>query len=151
MVKHITMVLFLIASLLVLPQRTISVEPEIIELTLQEKAIVFANNHGVDSLLVSKIIKCESNWNVNAIGDNGHSRGIAQFQEPTFNRMKKVFQEEYGYDLSYTSPEDQINLLSFALSKGWGREWTAYRAIKNGGTYSFYSKQLQKHFTVHCK
>jgi len=151
MFKHITIVLLLISSLLVFPQRTISVEPDIIELTLEEKAIISANKHGVDSLMVAQIVKCESNWKVDAVGDRGLSYGVAQFQVPTFNRMAKVYKEELGYDLSYTSPEDQIELLSFAISKGWGREWTAYRAIKNGGRYSFYSNQLKQHFTVHCR
>lgn len=147
----ITMVLLLITSLLVTPQRTISVEPKIQETSPQEQAEFFAQQYGVDSLLVKKIIKCESRWDINAEGDSGLSNGIAQFQKSTFERMEKEFVKDYRHDLDYNSSFDQIKLLSYAISKGWGNEWTAYRAIKNGGTYSFCSKQLKKCFKVYCK
>lgn len=88
-----------------------------------------------------------SNYNPNAIGDGGRSRGIAQFQKESFNRLSRLMGEE----LDYNSPHDQIKLLSWSVANGHGREWTAFRAIKNGGTYSFYSRQLQQHFSVVCK
>ena len=107
----------------------------------------FADLYGVDSRVVSKVIDCESNGIHESVGDGGRSKGIGQFQEATFLRMEK----KLGEDLNYNSSYDQVKLLTYAISQGWGREWTTYRAIQNGGKYSFYSKQLKKHFTVYCK
>jgi hypothetical protein len=108
----------------------------------------FTKLYGSDPEIVKKVIRCESQWNNNARGDNGNANGIGQFWESTFYRMAKILGEE----LNYKSEFDQIKLLSFAMSKPeLAREWTSYRAIMNGGTYSFYSKALKKHYTVTCR
>lgn len=145
----------LIGIVVILPLVALSAKPivtqdlEIIpqELTIEQQINFYANLYNVDNTLVSKVIQCESQGNVNAVGDNGRSNGIAQFQEPSFNRLSRLMGEE----LDYTSPHDQIKLMVWSIANGHGREWTAYRAIMNGGTYSFYSKQLHKYFTVVCK
>lgn len=116
-------------------------------MTIQGQIDYYSLMYGVDKNLSSKVIQCESHYNINAVGDEGRSRGIAQFQEPSFNRLSRLMGEE----LDYNSSHDQIKLMVWSIANGHGMEWTAYRAIKNGGTYSFYSKQLQKHFTVVCK
>lgn len=103
--------------------------------------------NGIDVKLVKAVIDCESGFNNSNIGDNGLSRGILQFQKSTFMRMSSI----YGEKLNYDSQFDQLKLGIWALSKPeLAREWTSYRAIMNGGTYSFYSKQLKQHFTVKC-
>lgn len=141
-------VLVLIASLLGLfPQRLVSQELQIHELPLTMQVNHFAELYGVDGSVVNQVIKCESGGNQKAVGDGGLSKGIAQFQKSTFLRMEKKF----GEDLNYESSFDQAKLLTYAISQGWGQEWTAYRAIQNGGKYSFYSNQLKKHFTVYCR
>jgi hypothetical protein len=142
----IIIILVLILFLLVSPRKIISLELQIED---NQKAEFYAK-YGVDGFLVSKIIKCESGTRMFAEGDGGLSLGPAQFQKPTFDRMAKAYKQEFGEDLVYESAIHQYRLLAFALSKGWGNEWTAYRAIQNGGSYSFYSKQLGKHFNVRC-
>jgi hypothetical protein len=63
-------------------------------------------------------------------------------------RMSKI----YGEELDYDSQFDQLKLGIYALSKPeLAREWSTYVAIKKGGTYSFYSKQLKQNFTVKCR
>jgi hypothetical protein len=52
--------------------------------------------------------------------------------------------------LDYNSAHDQAKLGMWAISQGYGNEWTAYVAIKNGGVYKFYSRQLKKNFVVKC-
>lgn len=119
-----------------------------INLSPQEQVIYFSNLYGGDSKIINKVIECESNWKHETIGDRGLSRGILQFQKSTFNRMAK----DFGEELDYNSQYDQIKLGTWALSNPkYQREWTAYRTIMNGGTYSFYSNQLKRHFTVTCK
>ena len=62
-----------------------------------------------------------------------------------------MLSKKLGEELDFNSSHDQIKLLSWSIANGYGRNWTAWRAIQNGGTYSFYSNQLKKHFKVTCK
>lgn len=148
--KNIMLVFTLIASLLVSPTKAIAEPTEIVsptDMTIEGQINYYSELYDVDSGIINKVIQCESRGNVNAVGDGGRSRGIAQFQEPSFNRLSRLMGEE----LEYTSPHDQIKLMVWSIANGYGREWSAYRALMNGGIYSFYSSQLQKHFTVVCK
>lgn len=140
--------LCMMISLLGFPAKVIS-EPLKIseELPLEKQVELFTLVYGGDAELNKKVIRCESGWDVKADGDGGISLGVAQFQLESFNRMSKAFGEKLDYNSSY----DQLKLFVWAMNNGYAREWTAYRAIKNGGTYSFYSKQLGRHFTVYCK
>lgn len=117
------------------------------EMTVYGQIDYYSKLYNTNYDTVSKVIQCESKFNPNAVGDGGRSRGIGQFQEPTFNRLSRLMSEE----LDYNSQHDQIKLLTWSIANGHGREWTAYRCIMNGGSYSFYSSQLKKHFTVSCK
>lgn len=149
-IKKIIVYLVLIFSLLGFPTKDEAKELEIVrpsELTLEGQVSHYSKLYGADEDIVKGVIQNESKWNVNAVGDGGRSRGIAQFQEESFNRLSGLM----GEDLDYHSPHDQIKLLSWSIANGHGREWTAYICIMNGGSYSFYSRQLQKHFTVYCK
>lgn len=140
--------LFLVTSLMgIFPQRSTSATLKITEQPISMQIDYFATLYGTDSSVVKKVVECESGGYHKAVGDGGRSNGIAQFQKSTFLRMEK----KMGEDLNYDSSSDQIKLLTYAISQGWGNEWTAYRAIKNGGRYAFYSSQLKKHFVVYCK
>ena len=142
------MSLVLISSLLVNPTKLIAEPLEITpELSLREQIAVYSAQYGTDKEILMKMIECESGWNESALGDNGRAYGLLQFHKASFDRMAKAFGEE----LDYKSSSDQIRLASWAIQNGYAREWTSYRAIKNGGHYSFYSNLLQKHFNVKCK
>lgn len=122
------------------------------ELPLKEQSIenvvtYFAKENGVDHELLLKVMECESHGNPNTVGDGGRSRGIFQIQKPTWDRFTKGM----GETLDYTSSFDQAKVAAWAFANGHGNEWTTAVAIKKGGTYSFYSKQLKQHFTVRCK
>ncbi len=144
-----TIITLVIASSLLglYPQRIVSQELKISELSTTEQINHFAKIYNVDGSLVSAMVKCESKGDIDAVGDSGRAFGILQYHKASFERHSKLFGEELDYYSSY----DQIKLTSWALSKGYGREWTSYRAIKNGGKYSFYSNLLKKHFVVYCK
>ena len=122
-----------------------------VNLTVDEQISYFSNLYQVDVLLVSKVIDCESGGNHSVVSDGNRSKGIAQIQEPTWKWMEKQYFDEFGVHLSYMVATDQINMLAYQISKGNGRNWTAYRTIMNGGKYSFYSTQLQRHFTTYCR
>lgn len=152
MFYKITIVFLLTAFVLtVFPQRIVSKKLEIYQLPLADQINYFANLYGVDSRLVSKVIECESDGQHEAVGDGGRSRGIGQFQKPTFESLEELYFKEYNEYLDYESEFDQIKLLTWSIANGHGRNWTAYRAIKNGGTYTFYSKQMKRWYTVYCK
>jgi len=119
--------------------------------TIDEQIEYFSELYGADSKVIKKVIECESGGNHKAVGDGGRSKGIAQIQGPTWKDLEQKFNLEYAEDLNYMSRFDQLKLTTYSIANGEGRRWTAYRAIMNGGTYSFYSKQLQKHFKVTCK
>jgi len=110
--------------------------------------------YGSDENIVKSVIDCESKGNHLAEGDGGKANGIGQFWEETFKRMNHIMNKDLGTNeiLNYKSEYDQIKLLSFAMAHdNLAIEWTSYRAIKNGGNYTFYSKYYKKTITVYCK
>lgn len=148
MFAKIIIVLFLVCSLLGFnPQSTTSAELIIREQSIQQQVEYFSELNDIDPKLISKIIQCESQGKENALGDGGRAFGIMQYHKASFINHSEI----YGEELDYYSTYDQIKLGTWAIANGRGNEWTAFRAIKNGGTYSFYSKQLKKHFKVVCK
>lgn len=132
-----------------LPLTYAVVAPELpIEQRSYEQQIVYyAELNGLDTKVALAVARCESEFSNSAVGDSGRAKGIYQFHLETFNRHSKL----KGEQLDYTSAHDQIKLATWSIANGYGNEWTTYRAIMNGGTYSFYSKLLKKHFTVHCE
>jgi hypothetical protein len=115
----------------------------------QEQVIYYSNLYDTDSDIIFLLIENESQGR-DVCGDNGLSCGILQYQKNTFQRHLKLLGEE----LEWRNTHDQIKLVSYIFSldnEALKREWTAYRCIKNGGKYSFYSKQLKQHFNITCK
>ena len=144
-----TILFCVIISLLAFSTKVIAepVEIKTPNLTIEQQITYFSELYGADTDIVEKVIQCESRGKVDAVGDSGRSIGIAQFQKPTF----KMLSDKLGEELDFNSSHDQIKLLSWSIANGYGKNWTAYRAIQNGGTYSFYSNQLKKHFKVTCR
>jgi hypothetical protein len=149
--KNTILVLLLLPLVVLMPKPVIAEPIEIVnplELTRDGKIQYFSTLYGANINIVKKVIECESGGEHKTVGDSGYSRGIFQFQKSTFYRMAKIFGEELDYNSEY----DQLKLGIWAMSKPeLAREWTTYVAIQKGGSYSFYSRQLDKHFTVVCK
>lgn len=144
-----TILFCVVVSLLAFSTKVIAepVEIKTPNLTIEQQITYFSELYRADTDIVEKVIQCESRGKVDAVGDSGRSIGIAQFQKPTF----KMLSDKLGEELDFNSSHDQIKLLSWSIANGYGKNWTAYRAIQNGGTYSFYSNQLKKHFKVTCR
>lgn len=121
----------------------------LVEYSVPEMIEHYAVLNGQDVELLKKVAECESKFTKDLYGDGGRAYSVYQFHEPTFERWSK----EMGEELDYYSYQDHIKLATWAFAQGeeYRKAWTAYRAIENGGTYSFYSKLLQKHFTAYCK
>lgn len=75
------------------------------------------------------ILSCESKFrHDNLWGDNGKSYGIAQFQEITFNELKKRADKPR---LKWKNQADQLWLLDWALRNGYASKWTCSTKSKN--------------------
>jgi hypothetical protein len=127
-------------------ETTVQPEPEV-PLSPTQYADKYAKQYGVDPVIFKKVMFCESHNKQSAIGDSGRAVGVFQFHKGTFDGYAK----KLGKTLDINSYRDQIELAAYMFSIGEARHWTAYRAVMNGGTYSFYSTLLQKHYTVACK
>lgn len=147
----LTMALSMLVGTLVFARPAGSTYIPIDPRTLSPKEVItyYSNLYGADEVVLLKMAECESNFNPNAVGDGNRAKNLYQFHRGTFDRYSRLF----GQELDYDSYHDQAMLTAWlAVNKPEAlNEWTSYRAIKNGGTYSFYSKLLQKHFTVVCK
>lgn len=146
-----TIALLVLVPLVALAKPLDTAELKITEAPYTIQANYFAELYGVDGRIVNKVLDCESDYNHEIPGDGGRSKGIAQIQKPTWNWMEQEYFNEYGEHLDYKSSHDQIKLLAYQISKGHGNNWTTFRAIKNGGKYSFWSSQNNRHYIVFCK
>lgn len=116
------------------------------EMTVEQTVAHYAYINGVDQRLVLSMMKCESEGKQGAIGDGKHAVGIFQYWPETWTRHSA----KYGEKLDRNSYQDQAELATWAVANGMGNEWTSYRAIKNGGSYTFFYKLQNKKITVYC-
>lgn len=76
-----------------------------------------ATQQGLNATRVKAVIKCESNWNYRAVGDNGKAHGLVQIRT------------DYN-DVSTSEANDPVYAVNF-LEKEWkaghADHWTCYR------------------------
>lgn len=96
------------------PSFTIPVHIE----TPREVAIRIATEHKLDVVLFLKVIKCESNWDTHAVGDNGTSFGLAQLHYP--KRDWGITKEE-AFD-----SEIALEIMANAWEHGQAQRWSCY-------------------------
>jgi len=89
-------------------------------LSLIEKV---AQQKSISALTLKTIIACESQYNVYALGDAGHSRGLVQIYDSYHPKITHA----QAYD-----PEFSINFLADQLLLGKGNMWTCYRTQISG-------------------
>ena len=94
--------------------------------------LLAGQSHAADQKLMHRILMCESSFRPDAIGDDGVSRGIAQFRKETFYEFAEMAQiERIGFGKPrWINPQQQIYLLAWGLDHGYGNRWTCYRKIK---------------------
>lgn len=92
-------------------------------------------SEAADAHLMLKIMKCESGMRYNAAGDDGVSRGIAQFRKETFYEFAAMSKRDKTWNKrglgkpSWMNPAQQVFLLEWGLDHGYGKRWTCYRKI----------------------
>lgn len=149
----ILLFIIFVLSLIFFPQRRSKAEAPSVELKdMPIQAIIthYAKHYGVDVQVALAVARCESQYGTLPDGDGGMAKGLWQYWDDTWNRHYKEFHEETGITLIKGDQKDDTELAMWAIAHGKGNEWTAYRAIKNGGTYEFYSKKLKRHYNVKC-
>jgi hypothetical protein len=78
--------------------------------------------------VVENIVDCESGGDHSQKNPSG-AFGVAQFKKRTFNWMKGLAGRP---ELQWTSEDDQLWLLSWALRNGYGGHWVCYdQAVKS--------------------
>jgi soluble lytic murein transglycosylase-like protein len=78
----------------------------------------YSKKYSVESKLLADVIDCESSYNIYALGDGGHSRGLAQIHDEFHPEVS----DEQAYD-----PEFAVEFLARYISEGKGSQWTCYR------------------------
>jgi hypothetical protein len=89
---------------------------------IKQRIIHYAEIYGVSWEVMDFIVKCESNYNPNAIGDNGHSFGLVQIH------LMSWIDAGVDYGLA-TDPEFALDFLARKLKSGDGHLWTCYRLM----------------------
>jgi soluble lytic murein transglycosylase-like protein len=79
-----------------------------------------ALKHGLNQELFMKVINCESSFNPNAVGDNGHSYGLAQINLPAHPEVSKE---------QATDPNFALGWMANQWEQGRQDEWTCYRNL----------------------
>lgn len=89
-------------------------------MSVQEKIDMYAKRYEVNAQLMRAVVKCESSFNPDAVGDNGTSFGLVQIHQPSHPTITK----EQAHD-----PDFALNFLAKNLAAGKGKMWTCYRMI----------------------
>lgn len=91
-----------------------------------------------DTGIMLQVLACESSFNSRAVGDDGVSRGIAQFRKETFYEFAAMARSAGEWDNklgkpSWLNPQQQVFLLAWGIANGYGNRWTCYRKITEVG------------------
>jgi hypothetical protein len=80
----------------------------------------YADKYNVSSSTISAVIKCESSFNTNAIGDGGTSFGLAQIHLPAHPHVTR----EQAFD-----PDFAISFMAKEMSIGNSWKWSCYKKL----------------------
>jgi len=89
-----------------------------------------------DAQLMLDIMICESGLRHDAIGDDGVSRGIAQFRKETFYEFAAMALKDGSWRYAklgkpnWMNPLQQVFLLRWGLENGYGKRWTCFRKLR---------------------
>lgn len=90
------------------------------QMTVPELGRHFAVEYGVEPSRILSTIECESSYNPMAIGDGGHSYGLAQIHLPSHPKITK----EQALDKVFA-----VRFMAREFSKGNARIWTCARKL----------------------
>lgn len=151
MKKIITLLCLLIVSVLFIPKtKAWAPKPLVQDLSPQEVISYYAELYGADEKTLLSMARCESQFKPSAHNEDdggSPSTGLYQYKKGTFERYSQLMGEE----LNMQSYHDQAKLTAWVYVH-YPKErkaWTSYRAIVNGGSYTFTFEG--EPYTVYCK
>jgi hypothetical protein len=104
----------------VAPEENLTPLPEVVTTTDIPSLIEFyAVKYGVSKDVMHTVVKCESGYKPNAVGDGGNSFGLSQIHLPSWGGQ---ITKEQALD-----PNFALEFMAEKLSKGKGKLWTCYR------------------------
>mgnify|MGYP001558805881 CR=1 FL=1 len=107
-----------------------TIAAEVLKLEARAESLEAAVNLLSIEKIVADIIVCESGGRHDGLwGDVGRSYGVAQFNEETFYRFVK---KSGAGKLDWKDRNDQIFLLRWAVSNGYGPSWSCYDKATSG-------------------
>jgi soluble lytic murein transglycosylase-like protein len=78
----------------------------------------YADLYEVSEEVMNVVVQCESNYDPNALGDKGASRGLTQINRPAHPNIS----DEQAFDIEFS-----LDFLAENLSKDKGRLWTCWK------------------------
>ncbi len=79
-----------------------------------------ATRYNVNAAQMKAVIACESNWQIDAVGDSGHARGLSQINDlynPTVS-PEQAFNPEYA-----------IHFMATEFAAHHESHWSCYRKL----------------------
>lgn len=96
-----------------------TIERKVVPLTIPEKIVKYANEYNVSAEVIRNVMKCESSFNPNAIGDGGTSFGLSQIHLPAHPDITKEQALDEDFAIIYMAKNIDKN----------PRQWTCWRMI----------------------
>jgi soluble lytic murein transglycosylase-like protein len=109
-----------IANAVTIEPKTVTVVEVKKLISIDDKILKYANQYNVNLQLMRSVVDCESSFNPNAVGDNGHSRGLVQI----YDNYHPTISHEQAFD-----PDFALEYLAKEISEGRGRQWSCYRML----------------------
>lgn len=110
----------------------------------------FAKEYNIDPVPLKKTAWCESHYDMskhNGTDPNGGSFGGLQYQKRTFYTYAKLAGIE---NPDIHNKVHQAKTGAYMFSIGEAKQWTTWRALMNGGSYTFFYKPINDYYTVYC-
>lgn len=95
------------------------IEREVVPLTIPQKIVKYANVYHADAGVITNVMKCESSFNPNAVGDNGTSFGLSQIHLPAHPDITKEQALDEDFAIIYMAKNITTN----------PRQWSCYRML----------------------
>lgn len=108
-----------------LPPKTEWSKQEVVNLVNEN-----ADKYNISKSMLNFVVNCESGYNYKAVNwSDSHalsqgSHGVAQFSRETFLGFSKTMGKDYD---DIYNPEQALDVMAWAISKGYGSHWTCYR------------------------
>lgn len=90
-----------------------------------------SSQSGVNPSVIKNVLRHESDYDRNAVGDHGLARNVAQYHRDEFDGYNRMYSSRFGTTLNYDSAEDQIRLMAYQF-RYWPasrNDWSAYRQL----------------------